>query len=186
VSRSAPGSLCERRGVAPFLSLDTGAIRLHLPPPALAGVPPRRRGTGPLGGDGQRPGEQQVPGPHQPALTGPILVVDDDPAILDAVREILDLEGYPVVTAANGAEALRRVEETRPALMLLDMRMPVLNGWEVARALRERDLALPILVMTAARDAREWAEQIGAAGYLAKPFDLDDLLDAVERLLRAG
>ena len=112
----------------------------------------------------------------------PILVVDDDPSILTTVSEILDLEGYPVQTATNGAEALRAVERARPSLVLLDMRMPVLDGWGFARALQERGLKLPILVMTAAQNARRWAEEIGADGHIAKPFDLPDLLDAVERL----
>ncbi len=110
---------------------------------------------------------------------GPILVVDDDRSILMTVHEILDMEGYPVVAVSDGAEALRRAEEVRPSLVLLDMRMPGMNGWEVAQHLRERGIAVPILVMTAAQDARLWAEQIGAAGFLAKPFDLDDLLAAV-------
>jgi two-component system chemotaxis response regulator CheY len=116
--------------------------------------------------------------------SGPILVVDDDPSILETVSDILDLEGYPVETAANGAEALRLAEHTRPSLVLLDMRMPVLDGWGFARALRERGMKLPILVMTAAQSARRWSEEIGAEGYLAKPFELFDLLDAVERLRR--
>lgn len=110
-----------------------------------------------------------------------ILVVDDDPAILSTVAEILELEGYPVATAVNGAAALQVVEEEHPSLVLLDMRMPVLDGWGFARALRERELKVPILVMTAAQSAQTWAEQIGADGYLAKPFELPDLLDAVGR-----
>ena len=112
---------------------------------------------------------------------GPILVVDDDPAILATVADILALSGYPVATAADGAEGLRLAAELRPALVLLDLRMPGIDGWDVARTLRARGLAAPILVMTAAQDARRWAEQLGADGYLAKPFDLDDLLTAVER-----
>ena len=112
----------------------------------------------------------------------PILVIDDDPSILTTISEVLDLEGYPVQTATNGAEALRAVERARPSLILLDMRMPVLDGWGFARALQERGVKLPILVMTAAQNARRWAEEIGADGHIAKPFDLPDLLDAVERL----
>lgn len=119
------------------------------------------------------------------ALTGPILIVDDDAAIRYSLSEILEMEGYPVSTAADGTAALRQVEAVRPALLLLDMRMPGLSGWDVASALRQRNIAVPILVMTAAQDARHWAEQIGANGYLAKPFDLDDLLESVARLLRA-
>lgn len=116
---------------------------------------------------------------------GPILVVDDDPAILTAVSEILGLEGYPVETATNGHEALQALERMEPSLILLDMRMPVLDGWEFARELRNRGLHLPILVMTAAQSARVWAEEIGAQGYLAKPFEVTDLLAAVDRLRAA-
>ena len=112
----------------------------------------------------------------------PILVVDDDESIRQTVSEILEVEGYRVSAAANGEEALVRVEESKPALVLLDMRMPILDGWGFARVLRERGIILPILVMTAAQNARTWAEEIGADGYVAKPFDLDDLLNKVERL----
>jgi CheY-like chemotaxis protein len=110
-----------------------------------------------------------------------ILVIDDDPAILTTLTDILQFEGYHVVTATNGAEALHRIDEGIPRLVLLDMRMPVMDGWAFARALRERGITLPIFVMTAAQDARRWAQEIGAAGYLAKPFDLPDLLDTVGR-----
>jgi CheY-like chemotaxis protein len=113
----------------------------------------------------------------------PILVVDDDPAILAVVAEALDLEGYTVRTAKNGADALALVAEDRPALVLLDMRLPVLDGWGFARTLQALGIALPILVMTAAQDARRWAAEIGAQGYLAKPFELAELFGAVERLL---
>jgi two-component system chemotaxis response regulator CheY len=116
----------------------------------------------------------------------PILVVDDDPSIRTTVSDVLDLEGYRVVTAANGAEALEQVEQNLPLLVLLDMRMPVMDGWGFARAVASRGLKLPILVMTAADNARAWAEEIGADGYVAKPFDLTDLIAAIERLAPGG
>jgi two-component system, chemotaxis family, chemotaxis protein CheY len=112
----------------------------------------------------------------------PILVVDDDPTILVTVCEALDLEGFPVVTATNGAEALEAVDRDDPSLVLLDMRMPVLDGWGFMGAVRERGLNLSVVVMTAAADARRWAREIGAQGVLPKPFELDELLSAVERL----
>jgi CheY-like chemotaxis protein len=115
-----------------------------------------------------------------------ILVVDDEPGIREAVAEILELDGYEVATAANGAEALVSIERQTPALILLDMRMPVLNGWEFAQTLQERGLDLPIVVITAATDARAWAQEVAAVDYLAKPFDLMDLLSAVERILPSG
>lgn len=114
-----------------------------------------------------------------PGSDAAILVVDDDEAILDVVSDVLRLEGYQVEIAIDGAEALEKVEHSRPALVLLDMRMPRLDGWGFARVLQERGIRLPILVMTAARDAAGWADEIGAAGYLAKPFDIGQLLDAV-------
>jgi two-component system, chemotaxis family, chemotaxis protein CheY len=113
---------------------------------------------------------------------GPILVVDDDPTILAAVSEALDLEGFPVVTATNGAEALVVLDREQPSLVLLDMRMPVLDGWGFMHAIRERGVDITVVVMTAAADARRWGREIGAQGVLAKPFELDDLVGAVRRL----
>ena len=113
----------------------------------------------------------------------PILVVDDDPSILRLVADILSDEGYPVRTAEHGADALTLVDQETPALVLLDMRMPVMDGWTFASQLSERGMTLPVIVMTAARDARQWSREIGASGYVAKPFDIDHLLTAVESAL---
>lgn len=113
-----------------------------------------------------------------------ILVVDDDAAIRDVVAEVLEDEGYQVEKAASGAEALVAIETQKPDLVVLDMRMPVMNGWEFAEELAgRRDNAVPILVMTAAVDAAQRAQEIGAAGTLSKPFDLVALLEMVEGLL---
>jgi two-component system chemotaxis response regulator CheY len=111
----------------------------------------------------------------------PILVVDDDPTILATVSEVLDMEGFAVMTATNGAEALVAIDQTVPSLVLLDMRMPVLDGWGFMRAVRERGLILTVVVMTAAADARRWGREIGAEGVLAKPFDIDELVRAVQQ-----
>jgi DNA-binding response OmpR family regulator len=115
----------------------------------------------------------------------PILVVDDDPTILATVSDALDMEGFSVLTATNGAEALEVIDREskgeRPSLVLLDMRMPVLDGWGFMGALRERGLSLSVVVMTAAADARRWGREIGARGVLAKPFELDELIAAVQR-----
>jgi CheY-like chemotaxis protein len=67
--------------------------------------------------------------------------------------------------------------------VLLDMRMPIVDGWTFARELKARGLSIPTIVMTAAQDARRWAEEVEARGYLAKPFQLADLLAAVESIL---
>jgi DNA-binding response OmpR family regulator len=112
-----------------------------------------------------------------------VLVVDDDQTILISVAELLELEGYAVATAGNGAEALELTRDLRPRLVLLDMRMPILDGWAYARAVRDRDFAPRIVVMTAAQDARRWADEIGADGYIPKPFEADELIEAVERIV---
>jgi two-component system, chemotaxis family, chemotaxis protein CheY len=114
---------------------------------------------------------------------GPVLIIEDDPDILSTVADILEFEGYEVEKASNGAEGLAMIERAQPALIILDMRMPVLDGWEFARILKERKLLVPVLVMTAARDARRWAQEIGAQGYVAKPFHLLDLVAAVEKTI---
>jgi CheY-like chemotaxis protein len=124
---------------------------------------------------------QDRSGQRRDIQTCRILVVDDDDVILAAVSGILGQEGFRVETATNGSEALDCVERNSPDVVLLDMRMPVLDGWAFARVLREREIHLTIVVMTAAQDARVWAEEIGADAYLAKPFDLDDLIAVVER-----
>ena len=115
------------------------------------------------------------------AAARPILVVDDDPEILAMLRDFLQSEGLIVRTAANGAEALDVLDEIAPSLILLDMRMPVLDGWVFAERFRARELTYPIVVMTAAESARRWAEEIGATGYIAKPFDVNELLETIER-----
>lgn len=112
----------------------------------------------------------------------PILVVDDDPCIRSLVAEALDWEGFQVATASNGAEALRLAEAKPPALVLLDMQMPVLDGTGFVRALRERGLETPVLVLTAGGNARRYASELNVAGFIPKPFDLTQLLDTVENL----
>lgn len=112
-----------------------------------------------------------------------VLVVDDDPSIRTLVAEILALEDYDVETVANGAEALAAIDCTPPEVMLLDMRMPVLDGWGVARALQAQHRSVPTVVMTAAEHASEWCAEVGADACLGKPFDIDELLSAVEDLL---
>ncbi len=112
-----------------------------------------------------------------------VLVVDDDPDIGEFVSLALSDQGYDVATAPNGEAALRATEERPPRLIVLDMRMPVMDGWEFARRYRQGPGPhAPIVVFTAARNAEERASEIAADAYLAKPFSLDDLLELVERL----
>lgn len=113
-----------------------------------------------------------------------VLIVEDDPDLLALMEMILSESGRRVRTAQEGRAALARVAEEMPGLILLDMRMPGMNGWEFAREFRARhDSACPIVVVTAAENARRRAEEIGADGWLPKPFDLDEVLALVARFL---
>jgi len=109
-------------------------------------------------------------------VTGHVLVVDDDPDMLDTITMVLEAAGYATRTATNGREALDEVAEHTPGLILLDMLMPIMNGWECARELRGRYAhSLPIVVVTAAEHARMRAEEVDADDVLAKPFDIHEL-----------
>ena len=113
-----------------------------------------------------------------------ILVVDDDPAIRDVVADILEMSDYRVQTANNGAEALAQIRADQPAVVLLDLMMPVMDGWEFLRRCRNVDKCarVPVAVMSAARDVAAAASELGAQAYLTKPFDMDAVLDVVSRL----
>jgi len=115
-----------------------------------------------------------------------VLVVDDDRDIVNLVALVLGFAGYQVQTAADGQEALEAVGRGMPDLILLDMKMPVMDGWEFAKEFQAKyDLRTPIVVLTAATDARKRAEEIGAAGWVGKPFELETLVEVVSQHLRA-
>lgn len=113
-----------------------------------------------------------------------VLVVEDDWSIQSLIALVLEEQGYRVETAANGRQGLDLFEQCSPDLILLDMNMPVMNGWEFARELHAKhDSQVPIVVVTASCDARRAAADIGAAGCIGKPFELEALLSAVNQLL---
>jgi CheY-like chemotaxis protein len=111
-----------------------------------------------------------------------ILVADDDPAILEVLQIMLEDDGYVVETVAESL-TVARVEASRPDLILLDIRLPGPDGGEICRQLKERETTrhIPLIVMSASRDAQRLADECGADAFLPKPFELDDLLDLVRR-----
>jgi two-component system chemotaxis response regulator CheY len=116
-----------------------------------------------------------------------VLVVDDDGSIRQFLQLALTGRGYEVVSAEHGKAALEAIHVAPPGLVLLDMRMPVMDGWAFAAAYRELPPPrAPVVVLTAARDAAEYAEQIQADDYLAKPFSLRDLFRTVSRFVGEG
>ena len=111
-----------------------------------------------------------------------VLVVDDDPFVRAMLSAFLEQEGYRVQTAANGAEALDCVLQEQPTLVLLDMNMPIMDGWDFVRELKSREFQIPIIVMTPARDARECAQEVGATAYVSKPVSLPALISHIDQI----
>lgn len=114
-----------------------------------------------------------------------ILVVEDDRDIRDSVVEVLEDAGYRTSSAADGQQALTVLAQLTPDVILLDLMMPVMNGFQF----REQQLrapalaAIPVLVITADADAKAKAASLRAAGVLQKPLKIQPLLDAIERVL---
>jgi DNA-binding response OmpR family regulator len=118
-----------------------------------------------------------------------ILVVDDDPSALDIVRIYLESRGYTVATAGDGKEALAKMEEVQPALVLLDVMMPGMDGWEVARIVKNHPNFhdVRVIMLTARSDFTDKHEGLraGADDYIVKPIRLEELGTRVERNLKA-
>ncbi len=123
---------------------------------------------------------------HDHARQGLVLVVDDNPDILQTLGLCLSTEGYRVLMAANGKEALDILERERPSVILLDLMMPVMDGWQFVVELEQRGRRdVPLLILSADRAVQGHAQQLRASGHLAKPFDLDELLGKVQQLTAA-
>jgi len=116
-----------------------------------------------------------------------ILIVDDKATSRELLRTILEQQGYAIVEAADGEEALQKLKEATPDLVLLDIQIPVRNGYEVLRHIRsdERLAKLSVVALTASamQGDREKALAAGFTGYIAKPVGLTQLRDEVNRLL---
>ena len=118
-----------------------------------------------------------------------IMVVDDDPNALDIVRTFLESKGYHVATARDGTEALAQLEEVRPAIVLLDVMMPGMDGWEVARIIKNHPKlgSTRVVMLTARSDFADKHEGLraGADDYIVKPIQLRELGERVELNLKA-
>jgi two-component system response regulator MprA len=112
-----------------------------------------------------------------------VLVVDDEPGIRGFLATLLELEGYRVRNAVDGLEALEQVATERPDVLLLDLAMPRMDGWQVLATLRSNGDTLPVVVMTADFDARQVADAHQVDGFLRKPFNVDQLLACLTRVL---
>ena len=120
------------------------------------------------------------------AMSGRVLVVDDDRAIRESLARALELEGYEVELASDGAAALAAIRERRPDVAVLDVMMPNIDGLTVCRVLRAERDRLPVLMLTARTETPDRVAGLdaGADDYLPKPFELDELLARLRALLR--
>lgn len=114
-----------------------------------------------------------------------ILVIDDETSIVEMLCAFLEEEGWQVTTASNGQEGLERLASVRPALVVSDVMMPVLDGWELCRRMQAdaRYQSIPLVLMSAVRTT---PDQVGCsyAALLRKPFELNELLRTITRLLK--
>lgn len=114
-----------------------------------------------------------------------VLIVEDDRTLLDVIKYNLTKEGYAAVVASDGLEAIRLARQEKPDLVLLDIMLPAVDGFEVCRTLRQ-DLTMPILMLTAKSDEidKVLGLELGADDYLTKPFSMRELLARVRAMLR--
>jgi two-component system, OmpR family, response regulator MprA len=115
-----------------------------------------------------------------------VLIIDDDEKIVSMLRRGLAFEGYEVLTAANGAEGLNKMLTAEPDVVVLDVMMPQVDGFEVCRRMREGGSTVPVLMLTAKDEVENRVKglDLGADDYLVKPFALEELLARVRALLR--
>jgi len=113
------------------------------------------------------------------------MICDDDEGILEVLELYLELEGYVVFTVANSIKLVEQITLHSPDLLLLDLWMPLLSGDQAIRIIRESDMlsALPIVVLSASVDGAAVASAMGADGFIAKPFDLDDIKLNIDRII---
>ena len=115
-----------------------------------------------------------------------ILIVDDEPEIVRGLEDNLRFEGYATLAAINGADALALATSEAPDLILLDVMMPSMSGWDVCRQLRRRGVDVPIIMLTARGEEADRVQglELGADDYVTKPFSLRELLARVRAVLR--
>ncbi len=119
---------------------------------------------------------------------GNVLIVDDDPRVRDSFERLLAAEGHRVLTAATGEAALEMVRESMPDLVVMDLRLPGMNGLETFLAMREVEPRLPVIIMTAfgTTETAIEATKLGAFDYILKPFEIPEMLSLISQAIEAG
>ena len=116
-----------------------------------------------------------------------IFIADDESGFVSTLKSRLEFEGFEIATAPDGKSALDRITDEMPDLILLDIMMPAMNGYQVCRELKENPDTnpIPILMLTAKSQESDkfWGNEAGADAYMTKPFDMDELIGEIRRLL---
>lgn len=169
----------------------TRNLKLTLESSDLPMIPPTSSKTTPsLARSTKRPGQpvplretaaQPAPGSSRPGKR--ILLVDDDPTVRDSLSDVLVAEGYVVIPAGNGQQALELANQSAVDLVLLDLNMPVKNGWDTFEPLTREHPLLPIIIITARPNQFFTALSAGAGALMEKPMDIPTLLQTMETLL---
>ncbi len=118
-----------------------------------------------------------------------VLIVDDEPDLLETMAFRLDAAGYEVITAADGASGVKKAREEGPDLIIMDVMMPGMDGFEALEKLKEEIATrkIPTVVFSCGKDEEEWAKKslkLGAAGYIVKPFETESLLFTVDKFAK--
>jgi CheY-like chemotaxis protein len=134
-----------------------------------------------------------VDGRNGPAGNGPlrtrrrVLVIDDDDAVCEVLREALSEDGYAVATVPHGAAALELVKHHQPEVILLDLRMPIMDGWSFAEQYRRAAKpAASLILLSALKDVEQSAKRLGAVAFIQKPFEIDEVVQLIERCISAS
>ena len=126
-------------------------------------------------------------GGYEEKMTKKILIVDDEPVIIELLQVNLQMEGYEVITAADGQEALEKAASERPDLVILDIMMPKMDGWTARSELRKEagTADIPVIFLTARAQQADVKRglEAGVAAYITKPFDPGELLSIIEKIL---
>lgn len=127
-----------------------------------------------------------APTSHRHGFIARILVIEDNEDLAYGLRNNLEIEGYNVEVSTDGASGLDRVRELRPDLLVLDLMLPGLDGYRVLRAMRDDDLHMPVLILTARGEEADKVRgfRLGADDYVTKPFGILELMARIEALLR--
>ncbi|MEI6632929.1 MAG: response regulator [Chlamydiota bacterium] len=113
-----------------------------------------------------------------------ILIVDDEPHIVEMLKSRLEANDYKVLSACNGEEGLKKVQDENPGLIILDVMMPEMDGWTFLKELKREGKHIPVIILTAKEKMQDLFELEGIKDYIVKPFKADELLEKISKYFK--